>query len=80
MAKNADDQLNIENNEKTEPITAATFLNQSSVTEDSEVRAANSYLMEVALCPTLLQEKHMQTLYKLIDVLLYTNNQLTVAR
>ena len=55
----AEDQLNLENADKLEPATAATILNQSSITEDSEMRAANSYLLEVALCPTIVHERHM---------------------
>ena len=58
-ARNAEDHLNLENTDKLEPTTAATILNQSSITEDSEMRAANSYLLEAALCPTIVHERHM---------------------
>ena len=54
-----------------EPPTASTFLNQSAITEDSEVRAANSLFAEATIGPAILHDKHLHTLLKMIDTILF---------
>lgn len=68
---NFEDHFNIEHSDRLEPPTAATFLNQSSVTEDSELRVANSFFAEAAAGPGILHEKHLYTLLKMIDTILF---------
>lgn len=71
-AKNPfEEQVNIEPSDKLEPATASTFLNQSSITEDSELRAANSFFAEAVASPGILHEKHLHTLLKMIDTILF---------
>lgn len=66
-----EDQLNIEHSGGLEPPTAASYLNQSSITEDSELRAANPLFAEAAASPGVLHEKHLYTLFKMLDTILF---------
>lgn len=66
-----EDQLNIEHSGGLEPPTAASYLNQSSITEDSELRAANPSFAEAAANPGVLHEQHLYTLFKMLDTILF---------
>ncbi len=52
--------------DRPEPATAASLLNQSCLTEDSEVRAA-----EGATSAGILHEKHLYTLFRMVDIILF---------